>query len=63
MNNLATSTQNLAYMINVELGKAEIKKCNCFSKALDIVNSSECRTAKRIKLNKVKKEYRQILKY
>ena len=63
MNNLATSTQNLAYTINVELGKAEIKKCNLYSEALDIVNSSECRTAKRIKLNKVKKEYRQILKY
>jgi hypothetical protein len=57
------STNSIGHHLGVLLGEAEIKKCNCFSKALDVVNSKECRTSKRIKLNKVKKEYRQILKY
>ncbi len=61
--NLLISTNAIGHHLGVLLGEAEIQKCNCYSKALDIVNSSECRTAKKLKLDKVKKEYRQILKY
>lgn len=57
------STNSIGHHLGVLLGEAEIKKCNLYSQALDIAKSSECRTAKIIKLNKVKKEYRQILKY
>jgi hypothetical protein len=57
------SASIIGHQLGVLLGEAEIKRCNNFAKALDVINSDESRCIKRFKLEKIVEEERRILKY